>query len=99
MPAGDEKVGYVRKYIRDRHADTVPLLKMTSTIVIRVEAGHWGYVELDNLVLCAAQEARLPTAFPIHATWEAAERELRRCGIPTGVYFELPPEAAEVGAT
>jgi hypothetical protein len=95
VPAGDEKVGYVRKYVRGRRADTVPLLKMTSTIVIRVEAGHWGYVELEDFVLYAAQEARLPTAFPIHASWEAAERELRRCGIPTGVYFEPRPEAAE----
>jgi hypothetical protein len=100
VPAQGEELGYLAQYIRNSRKDTIPLLANNPRLAIRIEAGHWGYVELENFVLYAAQEARIRTEFPLHLAWKAAERELKRCGIATNVFFEpmVQDEDAEEAA-
>jgi hypothetical protein len=96
VPAkSEEKLGYMGSYLTGGFLSMIPLLQNNHTLAMRIEAGHWGYEDLENFVLHCAQEARIKTQFPIYAAWEAAERELQRCGIPVEPYFESVLEDAE----
>ena len=68
-------------YLKGRGADTIPLLHYASFCVVRVEAGHWGHVELDNCVLNCAQEVGMEDRWPLDKAQRRAERELESFGL------------------
>ena len=90
-----ERLGFLGSYLVGGYLSTIPLLQNNHTLIMRIEAGHWGYEELENFVLHCAQEARIRTQFPLYRAWEAAERELQRCGILVEPYFESVLQDAE----
>jgi hypothetical protein len=87
VSAEDNDVLHAWEYVVKGYLDAVPLLHHVNTMVVRIEAGHWGHVELDAFVLNAAQEAKVTTLFPIQEVWKDAERELERCGISYEEFF------------
>jgi hypothetical protein len=58
-----------------------PLLCHSSWAIVRLEAPHWGYVELDNFVLGAVEESRIEDRW-VRAVCEGrAMKELERFGL------------------
>ncbi|KAG9187105.1 hypothetical protein G6011_04976 [Alternaria panax] len=59
----------------------VPLLHYSSWIIVRVEAPHWGYVELDNWVLGAVEESGMEDRWMRSVCQGHAVEELGQCGL------------------
>lgn len=58
-----------------------PLLRWSSWAVIRVEAAHWGYVDLDCYVLGAAQDSGMDVTWVGDFCESRAVEEIERCGL------------------
>jgi hypothetical protein len=56
----------------------VPLLQYSSCAIVRLEAPHWGYVELDNFVLGAVEESGLEDRWVWSVCKSRAVEELKR---------------------
>jgi hypothetical protein len=70
-------------FIRNNHPEKVPLLCESETVLVRLEAKHYGACELDAFVFGLAQTAGLEVQWPEGRCEKTALRELRRCGPPT----------------
>jgi hypothetical protein len=70
-------------FMRNNDPGKVPLLQNAETVLVRVEAQHYGPCELDAFVFGLAQKAGLEIEWPERRCRKAALRELRRCGLPT----------------
>ena len=58
-----------------------PLLCHSSWAIVRLEAPHWGYVELDNFVLGAVEESRIEDRWVRAVCEGCAMKELERFGL------------------
>jgi hypothetical protein len=70
-------------FIRNNNPSKVPLLRHADTVLVRLEAKHYGACELDAFVFGLAQAAGLEVQWPERRCQKAALRELRQCGLPT----------------
>jgi hypothetical protein len=70
-------------FCRDNYTDNLGLLKVHDTVVVRLEAKHYGQCNLDAFVYGLAQEAGLEVKFPERTCREEALKELRDCFLPT----------------
>jgi len=65
-PNNDQIAGlgdYIKEGEGTEGRPRVPLLHWSSWAVVRVEAAHWGYIELDNYVLGAVQDAGMGVTY------------------------------------
>ncbi|KAF1829162.1 hypothetical protein BDW02DRAFT_510641 [Decorospora gaudefroyi] len=83
VQAHEERIHQLQYYFKGLDTRHIPLLHHSLTSIIRVEAGNWGYVELDVFVYGCAQDAGMQNEWDTNRAWEAANRELERCGLPT----------------
>jgi hypothetical protein len=57
------------------------LLGFNRWLFVRVEAGHWGYVELDHFVLGAVQDVGMEVRWVGDVCEQRAMEEIERCGL------------------
>lgn len=74
----------LRSFMKGSNLQRIPLLDSTESVLVRVESKDWSSVDMDEFVYAVAKEA-LPEIPKIRwtakAVWEAASRELERCGL------------------
>jgi hypothetical protein len=81
------RVDRLDAYMRESTEETedvggrVPLLGLNSWVILRVEAGHWGYVELDHFVLGAVQDVGMEVRWVGDVCEQRAMKEIERCGL------------------
>jgi len=65
--ARGERIAGLGDYVREGEGTEgrprVPLLHWSSWAVVRVEAAHWGYIELDHYVLGAVQDSGMGVTY------------------------------------
>jgi hypothetical protein len=59
----------------------VPLLQHSSWVIVRIEAPHWGYVELDNFVLGAVEESGMEARWTKSVCESRAVTRLGKLGL------------------
>ena len=64
--------------LRTERVPLVPLLQYSSCAIVRLEAPHWGYVELDNFVLGAVEESGMKDRWVWSVCKSRAVDELER---------------------
>lgn len=69
-------------YVKGPNASKVTILERLQSILIRVEAQHYGICEIDAYLYGIAQEVGLTVQWPEDNCQRAAEEELARCGLP-----------------
>tara|TARA_R110002003_G_scaffold3_13_gene67 strand:+ start:12865 stop:13584 length:720 start_codon:yes stop_codon:yes gene_type:complete len=69
-------------FIQALDPSKVPLLRHADTILVRLEAKHYGLYEVDHFVFSIAQDVGLPVQWPEVQCREAAVEELNRCRLP-----------------
>ncbi|KAJ4377959.1 hypothetical protein N0V83_000789 [Neocucurbitaria cava] len=71
-------------FIKGSNLQRIPLLDSTESVLVRVESKHWSSVDIDEFVYAVAKET-MPEISKLRwtakAVWEAASRELKRCGL------------------
>ncbi|KAH5247014.1 hypothetical protein HBI72_171460 [Parastagonospora nodorum] len=78
-----ERANSLSVFVHNNDPGTIPLLELSSTKIVRVEAMHYGACELDSFVFGMAQDAGLEVIWPERMCREAALAEMRECGLPT----------------
>ncbi|KAF2029808.1 hypothetical protein EK21DRAFT_66837 [Setomelanomma holmii] len=79
-----ERCNALAQFMRDFDSSKIPLLRHADdTIVVRVEAKHYGVCELDQFVFGVAQDVGLPVLWPEVECRNAALEELERRGLST----------------
>ncbi|KAH7381464.1 hypothetical protein DE146DRAFT_598489, partial [Phaeosphaeria sp. MPI-PUGE-AT-0046c] len=71
-------------YVKGPNAAKVTLLERTKSVLIRVEAQHYGICELGTYLYSVAREVGLTVQWPEEDCQRAAEEELARCALPIG---------------
>jgi hypothetical protein len=70
-------------FIRNNQPEKIPLLRYADTVLVRLEAQHYGACELDAFLFGLAQAAGLEVQWPEGPCEVAALQELQRCELPT----------------
>ncbi|KAH7069680.1 hypothetical protein BKA63DRAFT_535860 [Paraphoma chrysanthemicola] len=91
-----ERCNAMAYFFRDCDASRIPLLQHADTILVRLEAKHYGSCELDTYVYSVAERVGLPILWPEVECREAAVKELELCGLPADGLrpFQLSESAA-----
>ena len=71
-------------YVKGPNASKVTLLEGTKSMLVRVEAKHYGICELDAYLYGVAQDVGLTEQWSEDDCQFAAEEELEICGLPIG---------------
>ncbi|KAH6865391.1 hypothetical protein BKA58DRAFT_365138 [Alternaria rosae] len=77
------RIAWLDDYVKEDSAGRprAPLLRWSSWAVVRVEAAHWGYGELDCYVLGAVQDSGMEVAWVGDVCERKAVEEIERCGL------------------
>jgi len=81
--AHGDRIAWLGDYMKE-DTDGVPrapLLHWSSWAVIRVEAAHWGYIELDHYVLGAVQDSGMEVQWKRKVCEKKAVEEIGSCGL------------------
>lgn len=85
-----KRANHLSMFCRNRDPNMIPLLRHQETVIVRLEAEHYGQCELDAFGYALAQEAGMEVRFPEKTCREAALGELTNCGLPTGGLKSFP---------
>ncbi|KAF2825298.1 hypothetical protein CC86DRAFT_258781, partial [Ophiobolus disseminans] len=77
-----ERCNSLTFYMREFDPSRVPLLQKSDTILVRIEAKHFGEEQLDRFVFHLGQDADLDVEWVESHAREAALLELESCGLP-----------------